>query len=71
MQALRFRMIVPTYSEIQKTLLYFINHEQDFSEILEKCNQYTLGMDALYEISSIFICSTIALAALFLTLEDF
>ena len=61
--------MVPTATEMVKLLLYFTNHDLDFSEILSKTNEYIMLCCILYE-TCFFSYSTIALTALLVVLEE-
>ena len=67
-QYLQWRLMVPTASEYIKQLLFFANNDVDFEEVINMANQYSLIAYFVYEIS-FYMPSTIALAALFLSLE--
>lgn len=62
--------MVPTSTEILKLLLYITNTSQDFTEIIERTNEYIFSSLLEYEISSRFRYSSIAVACLILVLEE-
>jgi hypothetical protein len=60
---------VPTPTETLKLLLYYTNHTQDFSKMIEKSNEYIMTCQITYEMS-IYSSSSIALASLLTVLEE-
>lgn len=61
--------MVPTATEMVKLLLFFTNHEQDFSDIISKTNEYIMLICILYQ-TCFFSYSTISLTALLVVLEE-
>ena len=62
--------MVPTPTEILRQLLFFTNHDQDFTDMTEKANEYIITSFIMYEISSRFTYSSIALASLLVVLDE-
>lgn len=69
LQFCNWKVMVPTCTEILKMLLFITNSSQDFSEIVEKTNQYIFSCLLQYEMTT-FRYSSITLACLMLVLEE-
>ena len=61
--------MVPTPTEILKLLLFFTNHSQDFTKMIEKTNEHILTCLIMYDMT-VFSYSTVTLASLLLVLEE-
>lgn len=61
--------MVPTPTEILKLLLFFTNHSQDFTKMIEKTNEYIMTSLIMYEMTT-FSYSTITLASLLVVLDE-
>lgn len=70
LQFCHWRTLIPVASDFLKYLLYIANQQEDFSDIIDKANEYIFICLLSYEIASQFRYSSIALASLLLVLDD-
>lgn len=70
LQFCSWRTLIPVPTEFLKLLLFIANQQEEFTEVIDKTNEYIFMCLVNYQIASIFTFSTIALACLIAVLED-